>query len=57
LWIDAFLFRVKALLDSADKGLVLSVEQRLDVAVGLGTVFYGFVDYAVLRGSKTLTST
>jgi len=57
LWIDAFLFRVKALLDSADKGLALSVEQRLDVAVGLGTVFYGFVDYAVLRGSKTLTST
>jgi len=57
LWIDAFLFRVKALLDSADKGLILSLEQRLDVAVDLGTVFCGFVDYAVLRGPKTLTGT
>jgi len=41
LWIDAFLFRVKALLDSADKGLILSLEQRLDVAVDLGTVSAG----------------
>ncbi|KAI0032991.1 hypothetical protein K488DRAFT_85359 [Vararia minispora EC-137] len=55
LWINAFFFRVNAMLDSADKGLVLSLEQRLDVPVGPRTVLGGFVDYAVLRGLKTVT--
>ncbi|KAF6754703.1 hypothetical protein DFP72DRAFT_363193 [Ephemerocybe angulata] len=55
LWIDAFLFRVKAILDCTDNGLVLSLEQFLDVPVQCKTVLSGFVDYALFMGPKDLT--
>ncbi|KAI0036378.1 hypothetical protein K488DRAFT_82172 [Vararia minispora EC-137] len=55
LWINAFFFRVNAMLNSPEKGLVLSLEQGLDVPVNPRTALCGVADYVVLRGSKTVT--
>ncbi|KAF6744454.1 hypothetical protein DFP72DRAFT_928775 [Ephemerocybe angulata] len=55
LWIDAFFFRVKAMLDCTDNGLVLGLKQYLDVPVHRQMVLSGFVDYALFMGPKHLT--
>ncbi|KAF8901393.1 hypothetical protein CPB84DRAFT_1777743 [Gymnopilus junonius] len=52
LWINAFFFRVHAMLNGTDKAMVLSVEQHVDVNVNPSTDLNVFVDYAALRGSK-----
>ncbi|KAF5349583.1 hypothetical protein D9756_008769 [Leucocoprinus leucothites] len=54
MWIDAFFYRVKAMLQDPDESMVLSLHQCVDAVVSSSVGLCGYVDYAVIKAPKAV---